>query len=279
MTIQLGTYGIWQRVSEANPETARTVEALGYGSLWVGGSPGGDLGEIEAILADTDALSVATGIVNMWRDDADAIARSYHRINEQFPGRFLLGVGIGHPEATSEYRKPYETMVAYLDHLDAAGVPQEHMILAALGPKALRLAADRTLGSHPYFTTPRHTRMAREIVGEGPVLAVCQTVVIDSDRARARNVARRFASRYLALTNYRNSLLREGWAREDLDDGGSDALIDDVVLTGDASAVAAGIKAHIESGADNVNIQALGDHPEESYLAMAEELEPETSGS
>jgi probable F420-dependent oxidoreductase len=272
MTVEIGKYGIWRRVSDVSPETARTVESLGYGSLWVGGSPGGELREIEAILEGTNSLGVATGIVNMWRDDAETIARAYHRIEQKYPDRFLLGVGIGHPEATSEYRKPYETMVGYLDRLAAAGVPREHMILAALGPRSLRLAADRTLGSHPYFTTPRHTRMARELVGEGPVLAVCQTVVVDPDRARARQLARRFAARYLALVNYRNSLLREGWAREDLDDGGSDALIDQVVLTGDAQAVAAGVQSHIDAGADNVNIQALGDTPVEGYRSLAVEL-------
>ena len=272
MRVSIGTYGIWQRASDVDPETAESVESLGYESLWVGGSPGGELSEIEGILERTDSLSVATGIVNMWRDEADAIARSYHRINERFPHRFLLGVGIGHPEATSEYEKPYETMVGYLDRLAAAGVPKEHMILAALGPRSLRLAADRTVGSHPYFTTPRHTRMAREIVGDGPALAVCQTVVVDTDRDRARQRARRFASRYLALVNYRNSLLREGWARGDLDDGGSDALIDSVVLTGDAQAVAAGVQDHIAAGADNVNIQALGDEPGEAYRSLAAEL-------
>lgn len=272
MSIEIGTYGVWQRVSDTEAETAQQVEALGFGSLWIGGSPGGELSEIEALLAATDSMTVATGIVNMWRDDAETIARSYHRIAERYPNRFLLGVGVGHPESTSEYRKPYETMVGYLDRLASAGVPGDHMILAALGPRALNLAADRTLGSHPYFTTPRHTRMARQIVGDGPILAVCQTVVVDPDRDRARQLARRFASRYLALVNYRNSLLREGWAKADLDDGGSDALIDEVVLTGDAATVASGIVAHIEAGADNVNIQALGDQPVEAYRSLAVEL-------
>jgi probable F420-dependent oxidoreductase len=270
--IELGEYGIWKRATDTTPELARDTEELGFGSLWVGGSPSGDLGVVEDAIVATDSIGVATGIVNMWRDDAATVAASFHRIEERHPGRFLLGVGIGHPEATSEYRKPYETMVTYLDELSAAEVPREQMILAALGPRALRLAADRTVGSHPYFTTPRHTAMAREIVGDQAVLAVCQTVVVDSDRDRGRGLARAFAARYLGLVNYRNSLLREGWAREDLDDGGSAALIDEVVLTGDAELVASGIRAHIEAGADNVNIQVLGDDPKTSYRVLAGEL-------
>lgn len=270
--IELGEYGIWKRATDTTPGLARDAEELGFGSLWVGGSPSGDLRLVEDAIAATDSIGVATGIVNMWRDDADTVAASFHRIEERHPGRFLLGVGIGHPEATAEYRRPYATMVAYLDELSAAGVPKEQMILAALGPKALRLAADRTVGSHPYFTTPRHTALAREIVGDQAVLAVCQTVVVDADRDRARGLARAFAARYLALVNYRNSLLREGWASEDLEDGGSDALIDRVVLTGAAADVAPGIRAHIEAGADNVNIQALGDSAAASYRALADEL-------
>lgn len=272
MRVALGSYGIWKRASETTSEVVSEVERLGYGSYWVGGSPEGGLEIVESVLAATETIGVATGIVNMWRDDAATVAASYHRIEQRHPGRFLLGVGIGHPETMAEYRKPYDTMVGYLDALEGGGVPQQRMILAALGPRALALSAQRTAGSHPYFTTPRHTKMAREIVGEGVVLAPEQTVVIDSDRERGRETARAFAGRYLALSNYRNSLLREGWTGDDLDGGGSDRLLDEVVLVGSAEQVAPGIRAHLEAGADNVNIQVLGDDPMAGYRALAAEL-------
>ena len=272
MSIDLGRYGIWKRAVDVTPDLASDVEALGYGSLWIGVSPPGDLRGVEEAIAATDTIGVATGIVNMWREDPDTVAASYHRIEGSYPGRLLLGVGIGHPESTAEYRAPYDTMVSYLDALAAADVPADRTMLAALGPRALRLAAERSVGSHPYFTTPRHTRFAREIVGPDVLLAPEQTVVIDHDRARAREVARPFAARYLSLVNYRNSLLREGWSEEDLDGGGSDTFVDAVVLTGDPAVVAAGIRAHIDSGADNVSIQVLGDDPAAGYRALAAEL-------
>lgn len=272
MSIELGQFGIWQRTADTSPETAKEVEQLGFGALWAGGSPPADLEAIEVLLDATEAMPVATGIVNMWKADADTVAASYHRINDRHPNRLLLGVGIGHPEATSEYRKPYDTMVEYLDELDEAGVPGEHMIVAALGPRSLRLASERTAGTHPYFTTPRHTRYAREIVGPDVFIAPEQTVVVDSDPERARKTARSFSARYLGLVNYRNSLLREGWDPADLEGAGSDRLLDEVVFTGDVSQVTDGIRAHIEAGADHVCIQDLGPDPVGSYRALADAL-------
>ncbi len=269
MSIELGRYGVWMGSANASPEVARRIEELGYGSLWAGGSPPGDLEDVEELLAATETLAVATGIVNMWRDDAVTVAASYHRIQSRYPERFLLGVGVSHPESIAEYESPYQTMVRYLDDLAAEGVPREHMILAALGPRALRLSASQTLGSHPYFTTPLHTRYARELVGPDVVLAPEQTVVVDEDLDRARVTARAFAARYLARVNYRNSLLREGWSEADLADGGSDALIEAVVLCGEAGAIAEGIRAHIDAGADNVNVQVLGDDPATGWRALA----------
>lgn len=272
MSIDIGPFGIWQRSSDTAPERAAEIEKLGYGALWAGGSPSGDLEGIELLLDATESMPVATGIVNMWRDDAKTVAASYHRINERHPGRFLLGVGIGHPEATSEYRKPLDVVVSYLADLDAAGVPAEHMVLAALGPKALRVAADRTSGTHPYLTTPRHTALAREVLGDGPLLAPEQTVVVDADLDEAMETARKFVARYLRLVNYRNNLLREGWEESDLADGGSDRLVGELVLTGSAAEVAAGIRAHLEAGADHVCIQDLGPDPAGAHRALAEAL-------
>jgi len=269
MSIDIGQFGIWQRSSDATPEGAAEIESLGYDALWAGGSPPGDLKTIEAILDATSSLPVATGIVNMWRDDARTVAASYHRIDGRHPGRFLLGVGIGHPEATSEYRNPFDTMVSYLDDLDAAGVPAEHIILAALGPKALGLAAGRSAGTHPYLTTPRHTELAREVLGSGPLLAPEQTVVMGANRNEADDIARNFVARYLRLVNYRNSLLREGWEESDLSDGGSDRLVAALVPSGTAEEVADAIRAHLAAGADHVAIQDLGPDPGGSYRALA----------
>lgn len=272
MSIDIGQFGIWKRAVDVTPDLARTVEDLGYGAFWIGGSPPGDLNLVEEVIAATTSIAVPTGIVNMWREDAVTVAGSYHRIEAVHPGRLLLGVGIGHPESTAEYLEPYATMVEYLERLRSEGVPKQHIVLAALGPKALRLAADQTAGSHPYFTTPRHTRMAREIVGPGVILAPEQTVVIDGDADRARATARTFATRYLGLVNYRNSLLREGWTESDLADGGSDRFIDEVVLTGSIEDIATGIRAHIEAGADHVCIQDLGPDPITAYQNLAEVL-------
>ena len=215
---------------------------------------------------------MATGIVNMWRENAKVGAASYQRIQERHPDRFLLGVGIGHPEATSEYRKPYDTIVSYLDELDGAGVPQDRVVLAALGPKVLTLSGERTRGAHPYFTTPRHTRSARDVLGDGPLLAPEQTVVVGLDSDEARTIARKFAARYLGLVNYRNNLLREGWSKDEVSDGGSERLGEEVVLIGSAVEVAEGIRAHIDAGADHVCIQDIGPDPAASFRALAEVL-------
>jgi probable F420-dependent oxidoreductase len=269
MSIELGRFGIWRRNAETPPEIAEEVEGLGFGALWAGGSPPAQLTEVEAMLEATESIPVATGIVNMWREDPKTLAASYHRIEERYPGRFLLGVGIGHPESSAEYRNPYDTIVEYLDALEAAGVPSEHLLLAALGPRVVALSGERTTGAHPYLTTPRHTRMARQVLGEGPLLAPEQTVIVGVDTEEAASIAGRFVARYLGLVNYRNSLIREGWSEDDLADGGSDRLISELVLTGDASEVAAGIRAHLDAGADHVCIQDLGPDPAAAYRALA----------
>ncbi|MHA6625304.1 LLM class F420-dependent oxidoreductase [Pseudonocardia sichuanensis] len=258
MTVELGRYGVWRGHWGLDPQLAVEIEALGYGAIWIGGSPGGDLALAESLLDATQRLAVATGIVNMWSTPAEEVAESYHRIEATHPGRFLLGVGIGHPEATKEYRSPYATMVDYLDRLDAAGVPVAGRALAALGPKALRLSADRTAGAHPFLTTPEHTRQARGLVGDGVLLAPEQKVVVDTDAPRARTTARPAVENpYLHLVNYRSNLQRLGWSEADLDDGGSDALIDALVAHGDAASVAARLTAHLDAGADHVCAQVL----------------------
>jgi probable F420-dependent oxidoreductase len=258
MSIELGRIGIWRHPSGLTPEMAAEVEALGYGAIWVGGSPGGDLGVVEDLLAATGRIAVATGIVNVWQDDAATIGADYHRITARYPERFLLGLGIGHPEATRDYQHPYAKLVSYLDELDGLKVPAAGRALAALGPRVLKLAADRSAGAHPYLVTPEHTRQARQILGPGPLLAPEQKVVLETDPQRARAIARpRVQDPYLGLTNYVTNLRRLGWTEADLAGGGSDALIDALVVHGDADALGRGVTAHLDAGADHVAVQVL----------------------
>ncbi|MEU3272383.1 LLM class F420-dependent oxidoreductase [Saccharomonospora sp. NPDC006951] len=275
MAVNLGKIGIWRGAPGLNPDLAVEVEKLGYGAIWIGGSPGADLRLAEDLLDATSTIAVATGIVNMWNSDAAEVGAAYKRIAARHPGRFLLGVGIGHPEATQAYQKPYEKIVSYLDELDEAGVPVEEMALAALGPKVLRLSAERTAGAHPYLTTPEHTRQAREILGEGVLLAPEQKVVFDTDPERARAVARpAIENPYLHLVNYVNNLKRLGWKDEDIANGGSDQLIDALGIHGDAKTVAAGVTAHLDAGADHVCVQVLSadDDPLPGYRQLADIL-------
>ena len=273
MSIQLGRIGFWRHPSALTPEVVAEVEALGYGAIWLGGSPGGDLKVVDDLLDTTDHIAVATGIVNVWKDDAATIAADYHRIAARHPDRFLLGLGIGHPEAVNEYQKPYATLVSYLDQLDELKVPVEGRALAALGPRVLKLAAERTAGAHPYLVTPEHTRQARQIMGPGPLLAPEQKVVLETDPERARAIGRpAVANPYLGLTNYVSNLRRLGWTDADLADGGSDALIDALAVHGDGDALARGVTAHLDAGADHVAVQVLARDPLPALRALAGSL-------
>jgi probable F420-dependent oxidoreductase len=257
----LGRFGVWT-FGAPKPEQAAEIEKLGYGAVWVGGSPAGDLAFVEPILAATETLQVATGIVNVWTAPADEVAEAYHRVEKAYPGRFLLGIGIGHPEHTEEYRKPYDVLVEYLDALDAAKVPTSRRVLAALGPKVLKLSAERSAGAHPYLTTPEHTGQARNIIGNTVYLAPEHNVVLTdgSEEAteEARAVGRDAVGFYLNLSNYLNNWKRLGFTDDDIAKPGSDRLIDAVVAHGTPEAIAARLHEHLDSGADHVTIQVLG---------------------
>jgi probable F420-dependent oxidoreductase len=273
---RLGRFGIWRNATMLTPELAAGLEELGFGALWVGGSPGGDLTQVEELIAATRTLVVATSIVNMWQDDAGVVAESYRRIEGRHPGRFLLGVGAGHREATQEYAKPYDTLAAYVDALLAGGVPRQGLVLAALGPRVLRLAAERTAGANPYLVTPEYTSQAREIIGAGPLLAIEQKVVLDTDVQRARALGRARVRRpYLGLANYTSNLRRLGWSDADLSNGGSDALIDALVARGSGPQVAAKLNEHLTAGADHVCAQVLTESDSDvmtGYRELAEAL-------
>jgi probable F420-dependent oxidoreductase len=276
MSAQLGTVGVWAGRSALNGPLAQEIEELGYGAIWIGGSPGGDLRIVDDLLGATDHLVVATGITNIWSDDAHTIAASQRRLSSAYPRRFLLGIGAGHPEATSDYRHPYQALVDYLDVLDAEGVPQDERVLAALGPRVLQLSADRAAGAHPYLVTPEHTGQARDLIGEGVLLAPEQKVIVDTDIERARDLGRRAVRNpYLGLTNYLANLRRIGFTDADFSDGGSDQLVDALVAHGDASVAAQRVDAHLAAGADHVAIQVLtesGTDPLAGYRAVAEAL-------
>ncbi len=258
MAVELGRFGVWHGPQHWGPELAAGLEQAGYGALWLGASPDAGLRDAEVLLASTNTVAVGTSIVNMWKSPAADVAASYHRLEDEHPGRFLLGVGIGHPERTGEYKSPYETIIGYLDELDDAKVPADRRALAALGPKVLHVAGTRTAGALPYLTTPEHTREARRTLGGGVLLAPEQKVVLETDDEIARSTARDYLASYLQLRNYRSSLKRIGFSDDDLDDGGSDKLVDALVLHGSAVEIAEGLNAHLEAGADHVAVQQLG---------------------
>ncbi|ATY15547.1 TIGR03620 family F420-dependent LLM class oxidoreductase [Amycolatopsis sp. AA4] len=272
MAIELGKLGVWRMSAAVDSAFAAEVEKLGYGTIWLGGSPGGDLAIVDELLAATERIKIATGIVNIWADAPESIARAFHRIERKHPGRFLLGVGAGHREHTQEYKKPYAALVDYLDALDAAGVPTQSRALAALGPKVLELARDRTAAAHPYLTTPDHTRAAREIIGSGALLAPEQKVVFDTDPERARETGRKTVQFYLGLSNYTANLRKYGFSEEDIAGKGSDRLVDALAVHGDGKALAKGLQAHLDAGADHVSVQSLDEDPFPAYRAIAAEL-------
>jgi probable F420-dependent oxidoreductase len=255
---ELGRFGVWRAATQVTPELAVELEGLGYGTLWLGGSPDGGLEQVEQLIEATTTLTLATSIVNMWKDDARTVAAAFRRIEGRHPGRFLLGVGAGHREATQQYARPYDTLAGYVDTLLAEGVPADSLVLAALGAKVLRLAGERTAGAIPYLVPVEHTRQARAILGPGPLLAPEQKVVLETDPEQARAVGRpRVRNPYLGLVNYTSNLRRLGWSEADLSGGGSDALIDALVAWGDPEKVAGRLGEHFDAGADHVVIQLL----------------------
>jgi probable F420-dependent oxidoreductase len=271
---RIGTVGVWRNVGAIDADLARTIEELGYGAVWQGGSPDAGLRPAEALLDATDSLVVATGIVNIWRADPAELAASYHRIAATHPGRLLLGIGTGHREATPERVRPLDAMARFLDVLDEHGVPKDDRVLSALGPRMLALAAERSAGTHPYLTVPAQSREAREALGPDALIAPEQTVVLDADPDSARATARAFLANYLRMVNYTGNMRRAGFTDDDLADGGSDRLVDGIVAHGTAETVAAAVRAHLDAGADHVCVQVLpaADSPEPALRALAEQL-------
>ncbi|MEV6834229.1 LLM class F420-dependent oxidoreductase [Streptomyces sp. NPDC051133] len=262
---RIGRYGIWNvglraedpaRSAELG-EAAAELEELGYGAVWLGGSSAAR--HAVPLLKTTGTLTVGTSIQSIWQYDAGTSAAAFAEVEAAHPGRFLLGLGVSHAKLADQYRRPYSALVAYLDALDTAGVPADRRVLAALGPKTLELARDRAAGAVPYLVTPEHTARAREILGAGPLLAPELKVVLETDPARARSLARGALAMYLALPNYTANFLRNGFTEDDLADGGSDRLVDAVFAWGDDSRVRDRIDTFHRAGADHVALQVITD--------------------
>jgi probable F420-dependent oxidoreductase len=271
--MEFGRLGVWtwldaMPASDAVAFTARVAE-LGYGTLWLPEAVGRDpFALIAWLAARTERIGFCTGIANIYARDAMTTRAVQLTLGELAPGRIGVGLGVSHaPLVTGvrghEYRKPVATMAAYLDAMEKAPYvgprpPVEPpIVLAALRPKMLELAARRARGAHPYFVPPEHTRRARQILGRGPLLLPEQMVMLETDAAKARAAARGATKRYLGLPNYRNNLLWLGYTPADLEDGGSDRLVDAIVAWGDERAIAQRIQEHFEAGADHVCIQPL----------------------
>jgi probable F420-dependent oxidoreductase len=270
---RLGRVGVWSSAVANRPaavlrDALPEVEGLGYSAIWVGEAFSRENMSASALaLSWTEELVVATGITNVYARDPCATRAGATTLGEAFPGRFLLGLGISHGHAVElrgqTYGPPLTTMRAYLDGMDAAlyhgPEAQERVpvVLAALGPKMLDLARDRTDGAHPYFVPVEHTAQARERLGEGKLLAPEQAVILTDDESRARELAREHVAFYMTAPNYRNSMLRLGFDEADLEDGGSERLQDAIIAWGDEGAIRDRVKAHLDAGADHVCIQTL----------------------
>ncbi|MCA1645488.1 MAG: LLM class F420-dependent oxidoreductase [Chloroflexi bacterium] len=278
--MDLGLFGVWSgalRNGEraAVLDAAAELEDLGYGTIWFpGGGHAGLAEHISSILQRTRRVVVAPGIVNIWTHPAAEVAAEHRAITQAYPGRFLLGVGVSHQRSVEgsglRYERPLQKMVAYLDELDSAPtpVPIDERILAALGPRMLALAGQRSCGTHPYFVPPEHTRLARQALGPQKVVAPEHMVVLEADPARARAIARPSIERYLHAPNYTNNLVRLGYSEDDFANGGSDRLVDAIVAWGTPAQIMQRVTEHHTAGADHVCIQVLTETPQDLPTAL-----------
>jgi len=265
---RLGRVGVWLSSlgplsAQAEREQVQRIEELGYPTLWVTESHKEAFAHAGLVLSSTRSLTVATGIANIWAREPETAASGANALGDAFPGRFVLGIGIGHSRFNPRYRRPIETTRDYLDRMlsatDEGPQPAEPVpwLLAALRPKMLELAATRAQGSHPYLVPPEHTVLARAALGPQALLAPELTVVLDPDPETARATARAFLALYLTLPNYTNNLLALGFSAEDLAAPGSDRLVDAVVAWGDEAAIKRRVEDHLAAGADHVAIQPV----------------------
>ena len=267
--VGIWTFALDLQPASASKEAAAELEELGYKALWVPEAANREaVANAGLLLSATSTMVVATGIANIWMRHAMAAANAWRTLNEAYDDRFLMGLGVSHAPSVGRllgdtWDRPLERMSQYLDAMDEAifmatqpAVPPSR-VLAALGPRMLDLARERSLGAHPYFVPVEHTTFARERLGPGPLLAPEQAVVLETDPVEARRIARAHMAGYLRLPNYARNLVRLGWTEEDLADGGTDRLVDAIVAWGDLDAVADRVAEHRDAGADHVCIQVL----------------------
>ena len=265
---QLGRLGVWYPIDRLEAagikRLLRTIEDLGYSTFWYPEALGYESLSIASfMLANTERLIIGSSIANIYARDPFTARRGLHTLSSLYDDRFILGLGVSHAPMVERrghaYDKPVPTMRRYLDGLyeDPSNTTEWPVVIAALGPLMLKLAAERTAGAVPYNVTPEHTREARAALGPHKLLVVEQKVCIQTDAPAARSLARRELHRYMTLTNYRNNWLRIGFTEADLADGGSDKFIDAIVLWGDAATIARGLTAHLQAGANQVCIQPV----------------------
>jgi probable F420-dependent oxidoreductase len=296
LAARLGPVGLWTFALERSGiaeerQALDEIHALGFPVAWIPEGRGSKeiLSHAALLLAGTEGIAVATGIASIWARDPVAMATGARTLAEAFPERFVLGIGVSHRTSVDRrgavrYQRPYERMVDYLDAVEAAPYsvnpppPLPPVVLAALGPRMLRLAAERTAGAHPYFVPVEHTAAARETLGPEPFLGPEQAVVLDTDAEKARAVAREYMSHYLKLENYSRNLVRFGWSEDDLAGGASDDLVDAIVRWGDADAIRERVRSHLDAGADHVSVQVLAADPAEIPMAQLRELAPALLG-
>lgn len=277
-----GEVGLWTSNLDSLPapraqEVVAALEELGYAALWFGEAFGREaFTNASMFLCATSRLVVATGIANIFVRDASATNAAAKTLAGAYPDRFVLGLGVSHGPMVEmrghDYSSPLSTMRAYLQHMCEArftAVQPEHdppRLLAALGPRMLELSRDLADGAHPYLVTPQHTARAREILGEGPLLAVEQAVVLTSEREEALRLGRAHLSRYMRLPNYRNSWMRQGFNEEDLSDGGSERLVEGLVAWGSEDHIRERVREHLSAGADQVCAQVVTEDPIDSLI-------------
>lgn len=272
--LAMGPFGLWTFSLDRQPwsrskELAAEIEAMGWSAIWIPEATNRNVFvNATLLLSATEKIAVATGIAPIHNRDAMATANGQRTLDEAFPDRFVLGLGVSHAWLVEDvrggaYTKPLSTMRAYLDRMDAAPfsghapVARGRRLLAALGPKMLALAAEKADGAHPYLVTPDHTVEARSILGSGKILAPDQKVLVETDASEARRIARMHLAGYLSQPNYRNNFMRQGFREDELDGGGSDRLVDAIVAWGSLDAVVARVRAHRDAGADHVAVQVL----------------------
>jgi probable F420-dependent oxidoreductase len=287
--MDLAGIGIWSGELRYGDEAEKRdataeLEELGYTAAWIPDVGGDVFGALRELLDASTKIVAATGILNLWMHSAPHVGEGFAALEADHAGRTLLGIGVSHhllidQTHPGEYAKPLAKTRTYLDELDAVAptVPPDRRMLAALGPKMLGLARDRARGAHPYLVTPEHTAVARAELGDGPLLAPEQHVVLETDPDRSRALARESLSVYLQLPNYVNNWRRLGFGEDDFAGGGSDRLVDHIVVWGDEATIAARVQAHLDAGADHVCVQAVTgaertDFPRAEWRALAPAL-------